>query len=238
MRVEPRDLQPPERAWLRPDDVRRSRAYELAKRALDVSVAALVLAGLAPLWLLLAGLVRLTSPGPALYRSTVIGRHGRPFTYYKLRTMVVGGDDTVHRRFIAGYVQSDRPFTAEADPATGQRREVYKVVGDRRVTLLGRWLRRTSLDEAPQLINVLRGEMSLVGPRPPVPYEYELYDDWARQRLLVRPGITGLAQVQARGTASFSAMVALDLAYIRQRSLRLDLRILLATPRAMLRGAY
>lgn len=233
----PVELAAAERPWLRPDEVRRSWAYEATKRALDVTIAALVLGGLAPLWLLLAALVRLTSPGPALYRGTVVGRGGRPFTYYKLRTMAADSEASVHRAFIAGYVRADRPYTEELDPATGQRRPVYKVVGDQRITPLGRWLRRTSLDEVPQLLNVLRGEMSLVGPRPPVLYEYELYDDWAKQRLLVRPGITGLAQVRARGRASFSQMVALDLAYIRQRSLWLDLRILLATPRAMLRGA-
>ncbi|MBI2322842.1 MAG: sugar transferase [Chloroflexi bacterium] len=237
MRGDAAYLSAPERAWLRPEEVRRGWAYEATKRALDVTIAALVLGGLAPLWLLLAALVRLTSPGPALYRGTVVGRGGRPFTYYKLRTMAADGDASTHRAFIAGYVRADQPFAEAVDAATGQHRPVYKVLGDERVTPLGRWLRRTSLDEVPQLVNVLRGEMSLVGPRPPVLYEHELYDDWAKQRLLVRPGITGVAQVRARGRASFSQMVALDLAYIRQRSLWLDLRILLATPQAMLRGA-
>ncbi|MBI3978207.1 MAG: sugar transferase [Chloroflexi bacterium] len=212
------DPRPPTPAW-----------YEPVKRGLDVGIAVAVLGLLAPLWGIVALAIRLTSPGPVLYRGVVVGRNGRPFTYNKFRSMRVSTDDTLHKRFVEGYVRGDRPFALETDTKTGKQRAVYKVVRDPRVTSVGRILRATSLDEIPQLINVLRGEMSVIGPRPPVYYEYEMYDDWARQRLAVRPGITGLAQVEARGTASFSEMVKLDLEYIRRRSLWLDLTILLRT---------
>jgi lipopolysaccharide/colanic/teichoic acid biosynthesis glycosyltransferase len=205
--------------------LRVDRGYELAKRALDVLVALLALALLSPVLLLAALLIKLTSRGPVLFRGTVIGRYGRPFTYYKLRTMVVDGDDSAHRRFIRQYV------------AQGPLR---KLVDDPRITPVGRWLRRTSLDEMAQMINVLRGQMSIVGPRPPVPYEYEHYTPYHQRRLAVPPGITGLAQVRARSRASFEEMVAIDLEYIRRRSLALDVVIMARTIWVVLsaRGAH
>lgn len=199
--------------------------YEAAKRALDILVAAAVLVLLSPLWLLIAIAIRLSSPGPALFRNTVIGRGGRPFTYYKFRTMVKG-DDSHHRAWLRDFVTQD---------ATYQGRR-YKVDDDPRRTGLGKWLRRLSLDEIPQLINVLQGDMSLVGPRPPLRYEFELYDETSRRRLAVRPGITGLYQVTARSAVPFSEMLAIDLDYIRRRSLALDLWIIFRTPWAMLTG--
>jgi len=212
------------------------RRYEVLKWLLDLRVALLVLVLGAPLWLAIALLVRLTSPGPVLYRGQVIGRYGRPFTYYKFRTMRTMEEDEVHRQFIERYVLADEPFVYEIDPHTGAQRPVYKVISDPRVTPLGRWLRRTSLDEIPQFINVLRGEMSVVGPRPPVPYEYALYTPWARGRLSVLPGITGLAQIRGRGTVPFTEMVEMDLEYIRRRSLWLDLQIILQTIPLVLLG--
>lgn len=213
---------------------RADRGYEAAKRALDVTGALLSLALLSPILLLMALLIRLTSRGPVFYRGTVIGRHGRAFTYYKLRTMYVDRDDRVHRQFIARYVSGEMAATggdgAEVDGKT------YKLIDDPRITPVGRWIRRTSLDEMAQMINVLRGEMSIVGPRPPVPYEYERYSPEHRRRLAVLPGITGLAQVRARGRASFEEMVAMDLEYIRRRSLRLDLAIMLRTIGVVLLG--
>jgi lipopolysaccharide/colanic/teichoic acid biosynthesis glycosyltransferase len=205
--------------------LRVDRGYEGAKRVLDIAVALLSLALLSPVLLLAALLVKLTSRGPVLFRGTVIGRYGRPFTYYKLRTMVVDGDDSVHRRFIQQYV------------AQGPLR---KLVDDPRITPIGRWLRRTSLDEMGQMINVLRGQMSIVGPRPPVPYEYEQYTPYHQRRLAVLPGITGLAQVRARSRASFDEMVAIDLEYIRRRSLALDIAIMARTFWVVLsaRGAH
>jgi lipopolysaccharide/colanic/teichoic acid biosynthesis glycosyltransferase len=210
--------------------------YEAAKRLADMLLSVVVLAGFSPVWLLVGLAVRLTSAGPALFRNQVVGKNGRVFTYYKFRTMFVGQDDTHHRTFLEGYVKDDRPYAIERDPATGTERRIYKVIDDHRVTPVGRILRRFSVDEIPQFINVLKGDMSVVGPRPPVLHEYRLYDEATRQRLAVRPGITGLAQISKRGTASFSEMVAYDVDYIQRRSLGLDLRIMLRTIPAMLSG--
>lgn len=210
--------------------------YRATKRTLDAVVATGVLVGLAPAWFLVALAIRITSPGPALFRNQVVGRNGRIFTYFKFRTMYVGQDDAHHRAFIEGYVRGDRPYAVQRDPRTGGERKIYKVINDQRVTPLGRYLRRFSIDEVPQFINVLKGDMSVVGPRPPVLHEYALYDAYARQRLAVQPGITGLAQISRRGTASFSEMVADDLDYIRRRSLWLDLQVMVQTIPAMLFG--
>lgn len=208
--------------------------YELVKRGLDLALALAVLVLLSPLWLLIAALIGVTSPGPALFSALVIGRDSRPFTYYKFRTMYRDAEDAPHRRFIQNYVRRGVPY-AVARKGSNEV-PVYKLVGDPRVTPLGRLLRRFSLDEFPQLINVVGGQMSLVGPRPPLCYEYELYDDWAKQRLAVKPGITGLAQVRARGACSFKEMVEMDLEYIQKKSLWLDLKIILLTIPTVLVG--
>jgi lipopolysaccharide/colanic/teichoic acid biosynthesis glycosyltransferase len=186
---------------------------------------------LSPVLIVMAILIKLTSRGPVFYRGTVIGRYGRPFTYYKFRTMRADSDNSLHRKFIEQYV-------AEGQPASGERNEakVYKLLDDPRITTVGRWLRRTSLDEMAQMFNVLRGDMSVVGPRPPVPYEYEHYTSYHHQRLDVPPGITGLAQVRVRSRASFEEMVAIDLEYIRRRSIRQDLAIMLETVWVMISG--
>ena len=194
-----------------------------------VALAAIVV--LAPLWVIVAIAIKLTSPGAVLFRTPIIGQGGRPFVYNKFRTMKIGGDDTEHRRWIRAWVCADRPYARDDD---GQ--PVYKLTDDPRVTRIGRWLRRASLDEMPQLINVLRGEMHIVGPRPPVVYEYGLYGPHARGRVAVKPGITGLYQVRRRGRATFSEMLGLDLEYVRRRSLWLDLCIIARTPLAILRG--
>jgi lipopolysaccharide/colanic/teichoic acid biosynthesis glycosyltransferase len=199
--------------------------YDAVKRVLDVVLAGAAVALLSPIWLAIGILIRVTSPGPALYRATVIGKDGRRFTYYKFRSMVAG-DDRHHKEWLRDFVTRDAPY----------RERVYKVEADPRVTPVGRVLRRLSLDEIPQLINVLRGEMSIVGPRPPIPFEYELYDQGARGRLAVKPGITGLYQVTARSRAPFSRMLALDLEYIERRSLGLDVNIMLRTVGVMLTG--
>jgi lipopolysaccharide/colanic/teichoic acid biosynthesis glycosyltransferase len=199
-------------------------------------VAASVLVLLCPLWLIIAAAIKLSSPGPVLFTRTVIGRGGRPFVYYKFRTMQANNDDSAHRAFLERFVKDNKPFTVETDPVTGAERAIFKVVADPRITPVGRVLRRLSLDEIPQLLNVLRGEMSLVGPRPPVEYEYRLYDEAVKERLVVLPGLTGLAQVSGRNRNSFAQMVAFDLEYIRRRSLLLDLRIMLATITVLLSG--
>lgn len=218
---------------LTPDwaDAHAPAGYNAAKRALDVLVSAGVLLVGMVAWLTLAALIKLTSPGPVFYRGTVIGRGGRPFRYYKFRTMVAGGDNSAHKQWLEQFVKQDAAFS---EGPGGKK--VFKVVNDPRITRVGRVLRKLSLDEVPQMLNVLTGDMSLVGPRPPVPYEYEHYDDWAKQRLSVLPGITGLYQVTARSQVGFSEMVAIDLEYIRRRSLWFDLWIMLKTPLVMLLG--
>jgi lipopolysaccharide/colanic/teichoic acid biosynthesis glycosyltransferase len=207
-------------AWPRPKP-----AYDLLSRLLDVVVAAVVLVVLSPLWLAIAALVRTTSPGPALFRRTVVGKGGRRFTYYKFRSMV-DGDDSHHREWLRDFVTRDAPYQEGR----------FKVIGDRRITPVGRWLRRLSVDEVPQLINVVRGDMSIVGPRPPILEEFHHYDATSRRRLAVKPGITGLYQVTARGRVPFSQMRAIDLDYIERRSLRLDLVIMVRTIAVMLSG--
>jgi lipopolysaccharide/colanic/teichoic acid biosynthesis glycosyltransferase len=200
------------------------------KRPLDVLTAGALLLLSSPLWLLAALLIWLDSPGPIFYVQPAIGRGGREFRFYKFRSMRVDGDNRRHRRYLRAFVRGE--------PAS--EGGVYKMAEDPRVTRVGRLLRRTSLDELPQLINVIKGDMSLVGPRPPLPYEYELYDDRAKQRLGVRPGITGLYQITRRSRVPFEEMVEIDIDYIRKRSLWLDLSIMLWTPAAMAlaRGAY
>jgi len=199
--------------------------YEIASRVLDVVVAGGALVLLSPVWVGIAVLIRATSPGPALFRGTVMGKGGRPFTYYKFRSMV-DGDDAVHRRWLRDFVTRDAPYQGDR----------FKVVDDRRVTRVGRTLRRLSIDEVPQLVNVLRGEMSIVGPRPPIVDEFVLYDENVLRRLAVKPGITGLYQVTARSRVPFSEMLAIDLDYIERRSLLLDLKIILRTAAVMVSG--
>ena len=203
------------------------------KRALDVLGSALTLILLSPVLLAVAVAIKLSSPGPILFRQTRIGHHGIPFTCFKFRSMFCANDSQIHReyikRFIAGNAENGK------SQATGQ--PVYKITRDPRVTRVGRFLRRTSLDEFPQLLNVLKGDMALVGPRPPISYEVEDYDIWHRRRLLeVKPGLTGLWQVSGRSRLRFDDMVRLDLEYARAWSLWLDIKILLQTPRAVLSG--
>jgi lipopolysaccharide/colanic/teichoic acid biosynthesis glycosyltransferase len=203
----------------------KATGYPVVKRAFDIAVSSMVLIFGAPVWFVIALAIRATSPGPVLFRRTVVGQNGRRFTYFKFRSMVQG-DDNHHRQWLREFVQSDAPYQGGD----------FKVRNDPRVTGVGRVLRQSSLDEVPQLINVLRGEMSIVGPRPPIEYEYEMYDDHAKQRLRVKPGITGLYQVTARSRVPFSGMLALDLEYIERRSLWLDLMIVARTARVLITG--
>ena len=199
--------------------------YEAAKRVVDLILALSLLVACLPFWLLIAGLIKLDSPGPVLYSAMVHGRGGRPFRYYKFRTMRASAPNDMHQAFVAAYIQRGC--------LQG------KLLDDPRLTRVGRLLRVWSLDETPQFLNVLRGDMSLVGPRPPLTYEFQHYDARAKRRLAVRPGITGLQQVTSRGCASFRRLVATDLLYIRRQSLALDLVILARTIPAVLsrRGA-
>ena len=207
------------------------RTYEIVSAIYNRVLAAAVLVLLSPLWLATALAIRLTSPGPALFRAPVVGRNGRVFQYYKFRTMHVDTDNSEHVRWIEEFVRNDRPYSRDA-----RGRPVYKFNNGAAVTAVGGWLRRFSLDEVPQMLNVLRGDMNIVGPRPPVLYEYHLYGPDERKRLAVKPGITGLYQARRRGRASFSEMLQLDLEYVCRRSLWLNILIILKTPLVMLKG--
>ncbi len=204
-----------------------SPAYLVVKRAMDVVLGTLVVVVLAPVLGLIALLIRLDSPGPVIFRQTRIGRFGRPFTCFKFRTMYQDADESVHRAYIEAYAQGRAA-------ANGDAERPFKLVRDPRVTPLGHFLRRTSLDELPQFFNVIRGDMSLVGPRPDVPYSVALYKDWHKLRLAARPGITGLWQVRGRGRVSYDEGMRLDLEYVQQQSLWLDVHILLNTLPAVL----
>jgi exopolysaccharide biosynthesis polyprenyl glycosylphosphotransferase len=216
------------------------------KRAFDVTLALLALILLSPLLVLIAVLIKLDSRGPVLFRQERVGMDGRLFTLYKFRTMRADADEWPHRELMAHVIRGSlRAPAATPSPRSSDerrsdretRRILYgKVPNDRRITRVGRWLRRWSLDELPQLINVLKGEMSVVGPRPPIPYEVEHYSSWHRKRLEVKPGITGLWQVSGRNRLPFERMVELDLYYIEHWSLWLDVKILLLTLPAILRG--
>lgn len=208
-----------------------SSAARIVKRASDIVLALLLLILLAPLWIVLALLIKLKSRGPVIYRQERVGMDGRIFECYKFRTMLANADDKTHRDFQRKFINGE-PGTNNGDA----ERPVYKLRDDPRVTPLGRALRRWSLDELPQTINVLRGEMSIVGPRPPIPYEVEEYELWQRKRLDIKPGMTGLWQVSGRNRLSFEEMVWIDLFYIENWSLLLDLRIILRTLPVILRG--
>ena len=208
-----------------------SGAARVVKRVIDVLIAGSALLLLAPLWLLVAALIKLDSRGTIFYPQERVGMDGRVFLFLKFRTMRAGADDAAHREYQRKYI-AGRPDTNLGDDA----RPVYKLHADPRVTRVGRLLRRLSLDELPQLLNVLRGDMSVVGPRPPIPYEVEAYEIWHRRRLDMKPGLTGLWQVSGRNRLPFEEMVRLDLFYIENWSLLLDLKILLRTLPVMLRG--
>jgi len=205
---------------------------ELACRVLDVVLATLVLVVLSPPLVLIAAAIRIESAGPVLFRQQRLGRSLAPFTVSKFRTMKAGVSDDIHREFVLGLIAGHEPPPAEGGPR-------FKLNSDERVTRVGRFLRRTSLDELPQLWNVIRGDMSLVGPRPPISYEVERYPPHWFGRFAVKPGVTGLWQVSGRSELTIEQMIALDIEYVQKRSLRLNIWILLRTVPAVLslRGA-
>ena len=211
-----------------------SRGYKVAKRVLDVTIALLILFLFSPLWIGIAALIRLISPGPSLHRLyREVGMRGREFTMYKFRTMHYKNDDSIHRHVFSQFMQG---HPVSFDVKGGIKNPIFKIMNDPRVTSIGRILRKTGIDEIPQLFNVLRGEMSIVGPRPSMYYEYELYAERDKRRLDVLPGITGLYQVTKRSQVSFEEMVGLDLEYLQNRSLWLDLKIMMMTPLIMITG--
>jgi lipopolysaccharide/colanic/teichoic acid biosynthesis glycosyltransferase len=214
-----------------PETPTRSAGYEAAKRGFDVVGSLALLALLSPLMLLITALVKITSPGSALFRQERIGHDMRPFKMIKFRTMHVNSDHAIHQAFVSSFIKSSSSKDAD------DQNRFFKIVGDPRITKIGQLLRKTSLDELPQLLNVVRGDMSLVGPRPPLPYEVQEYQRWHCRRVLeAKPGITGLWQVTGRSRTTFDEMVRLDLRYAKSRSLLTDVKILLATPKAVIAG--
>lgn len=208
-----------------------SPASVVARRALDITVAGAVLLVLAPLLLLIALLIRLETPGSPVFRQRRVGRDEVPFTVYKFRTMYAGADPAPHRAYVVAHITGE---CGEPDANAPYPAPLYKLKEDDRITRVGRLLRRSSLDEIPQMINVVRGQMSLVGPRPAIAYEVEHYKPWFHERFAVKPGVTGLWQVSGRNERTFEEMIRLDVEYARRQSLRLDLLILARTPWAVL----
>jgi lipopolysaccharide/colanic/teichoic acid biosynthesis glycosyltransferase len=226
----------PSNPTLYPDLSKRDsekRVSGVMKRTMDVVGSVLALIMTAPLFLVIAAAIKATSKGPVFFRQRRLGQHGTPFVFLKFRSMHSGNDAKIHKEYVKKLIAGK----AERNPSNGNGNGVFKLTKDPRITRVGAFLRRTSLDELPQFINVLTGEMSLVGPRPPVPYEVEAYDLWHRRRLLeAKPGITGLWQVSGRSRVTFDEMVRLDLQYAKAWSPWMDVKILLRTPGAVVLG--
>ncbi len=221
--------------------------YYFAKRVLDLFLSVVILIVLLPLMLVLVVLIKLDSAGPAIFVQERVGvkrlvRGGVAswqeirFPFYKFRTMVQNANPSVHKAYIKAFIHNDH---SSMDTIQGVKTTTHKLVSDPRITRLGKFLRKTSLDELPQFVNVLKGDMSLVGPRPAIPYELDEYQTWHYGRLEAKPGITGLWQVKARCSVDFDEMVHLDMLYIKKQSFWLDLKIIILTPLAILsfRGA-
>ncbi len=205
----------------------------LIKQMMDMFGSAVLLILFAPLLLLIALSIKMSSKGPVFFRQRRVGQYGRCFTFLKFRSMHTNNDHNVHKEYVT------RLIAGEITPvdSNGNGKDVYKLTNDKRITRVGKFLRRTSLDELPQLINVLKGDMSLVGPRPAIPYELAAYQTWHRRRVLeVKPGITGLWQISGRSRVKFDEMVRLDLRYATSWSPWLDFMILVRTPRAVIGG--
>ncbi len=221
--------------------------YLVAKRVMDLAIVVLSMVFLLPLMVFIALLIKWDSPGPAIFRQERVTarrrvRNGQayweeiPFTIFKFRTMRMDAKSTIHRQFIEAYIAGDDKHMAELQSAQQAEDAKYKLVQDPRVTRVGSFLRKTSLDELPQFLNVLLGDMSLVGPRPPIPYEVELYLYHHHDRLRTVPGITGWWQVKGRSATSFEEMVRMDVDYIRRQSLWLDIKIIIMTVTAVANG--
>jgi len=226
----------PSNAALYPDLVSHDagkRTLLLIKRLIDVMGSATLLILCAPLFAIIALAIKATSKGPVFFRQQRVGHYGKTFTFLKFRSMYVDNDSRVHQEFVTRLIANGDAKEQQGATPTG----VFKITNDKRITRVGRILRRTSLDELPQFLNVLCGEMSLVGPRPPIPYELAAYQTWHRRRLLgVKPGITGLWQVLSRSSVQFDEMVRLDLRYASTWTPWLDIKILIRTPLAVIKG--
>jgi len=211
----------------------RKRLPLVIKRAIDIAGSGALLLVLSPFLAATVALIKLPSKGPVIFKQKRLGQFGERFQCLKFRTMYTNNDPKIHQEYVQQFIAGKDGL----DNSGGSDKPVYKLVKDPRVTFIGGLLRKTSMDELPQFWNVLCGDMSLVGPRPPVPYEFEVYDIWHRRRVLeVRPGVTGLWQVSGRNRTRFDEMVRLDLRYSQTWSIWLDLKILLATPWAVFNG--
>ncbi len=209
-----------------------STTLRMIKRSIDVAGSLLALALLSPIFAIIAIAIRLSSKGPILFRQDRVGQYGKHFSFLKFRSMYFQNDAKIHKDYVHRLISGQNSGKGEEKSAA-----VYKIKNDPRITPVGRFIRKTSLDELPQFFNVLKGEMSLVGPRPPIPYEVEVYEIWHRRRFLeAKPGITGLWQVEGRSRTKFDEMVRLDLRYAKTWSPWLDIKILLRTPGAVLKG--
>jgi lipopolysaccharide/colanic/teichoic acid biosynthesis glycosyltransferase len=208
------------------------RASLTMKRGLDIICAGILILLFSPAFIIIALLIKCTSTGPVFFRQSRIGLGGRRFTFYKFRSMRVDSDSSVHREYIKKFIQG-------GSGNGGGNNGVYKIINDPRVTRIGKFIRKTSIDEIPQFFNVLKGDMSLVGPRPPIPYEIKNYHTWHKRRVLeVKPGITGFWQVAGRSTTAFDTMVRMDLQYAMRWSLWWDVKLIFQTPLAVFKGAY
>jgi lipopolysaccharide/colanic/teichoic acid biosynthesis glycosyltransferase len=213
---------------------RNKRSPLVVKRMVDVAGSAVALVLCSPVFLLIALAIKVSSKGPVLFRQQRVGQYGQSFTFLKFRSMFDNNDHRIHEKFVTELISGEKGHRPSSKVDEG----VYKLKGDKRITRVGKFLRRTSLDELPQLVNVLRGEMSLVGPRPAIPYELAAYETWHRRRVLeAKPGITGVWQVTGRSRVKFDEMVRMDLRYAMAWSPWLDLKILLQTPLAVIRGS-
>lgn len=207
-------------------------ASDIMKRSMDITLALVALVLLFPLFIVIPLLIKLTSPGPVFFRQQRVGFGGKTFIFFKFRSMQVNNDESEHKEFVKNFIKTSAEQTVDG-------KTTFKLMNDKRITPIGKFLRKTSLDELPQIFNVLRGDMSLVGPRPPIPYEVDEYRIWHRRRVMeVRPGITGFWQVHGRSTTTFETMVRMDIFYIKSRSLFMDIMLLVKTPFSLFKGAF
>jgi lipopolysaccharide/colanic/teichoic acid biosynthesis glycosyltransferase len=213
--------------------IESNKFSRILKRCIDIVGSIFGIIIFSPFFIIIPIIAKVTSKGPVFFTQKRVGQGGRLFTCIKFRSMCVQKDYTIHKEFITKFIQSSKNETV-----TGYKPE-YKLKNDPRITPIGKFLRKTSIDEIPQLFNVLRGDMSLVGPRPAIPYEIEGYNTWHKRRVLeVKPGITGFWQVKGRSKTSFEDMVRMDLQYIKEWSLFWDIILIIQTPFALFRGAH
>jgi lipopolysaccharide/colanic/teichoic acid biosynthesis glycosyltransferase len=212
---------------------KNSWVFNKIKHGLDALITLPLLLLLVPLFVVIGISIKLSSPGPVFYRAKAIGKNGKQFIMYKFRSMRIDNGCDIHKNYVTKLIKGE--IRGE-----GNERQVFKITDDPRITFVGKLLRKFSLDELPQLINVLKGDMSLVGPRPCLPYEFEVYKDWHKKRLSIRPGISGLWQIAGRSAVTFEDMVMLDLYYIYNRNVLMDMNVLYETIFAIVgkRGAY